>query len=44
MVRDNEKGKLIKMKIVLNRHILILILCYLETESKEANEEEDTSK
>ena len=43
MDKDNEKGKFIKMKIVLNRHILILILCYLETEKKKVNEEEDTT-
>ena len=47
MVDDDENGKFIKMKIVLNRHISILIRCYLEKgkerDSEEVDEEEDAT-
>ena len=43
MDNDKEDSKFIKMKIVSNRYILILILCYSETESRKVNEEEDTT-
>ena len=47
MVDDDENGKFIKMKIVLNRHILILMRCYLEKgkerDDKEVDEEEDAT-
>lgn len=43
IIIDDDNGKFTKVKIVLNRYVLILILCYLETESKKVNEKEDTT-